>query len=279
MREGRVARGRIEIAWEEHGRGARALVLVHGFTGSRRDFGPQLEALARLGRTVLVDLRGHGASSNTGASHDYRLDALCDDLLGVLDATGCGRCDLLGHSMGGMVALRAALRAPERLASLILMDTSPRALEGIPLDVFRQAWEIARQSGMNSLLEILRSRGSDSTRTDADRRLEQEWGDAYWSDWRVPNFTAMDPEAYAALGREMVEQASLEPRLGEIATPTLVLVGEQDAPFLASSEALERGIPDARLVLIPDAAHQPQLENPPAWLAALEDHLKRVRGA
>ncbi len=278
MREGRVARGRVEIAWEEHGSGDRALVLVHGYTGSRLDFRPRLDALAQRGRTVLFDLRGHGASTNTGSSDDYTLDALRDDLFAVLDATGCEGCDLLGHSMGGMVALRAALEAPERIGSLLLMDTSPRALEGMPLDQFRKAWEIARRAGMGALLEILRARGGDGTRSDADRRLEQSWGEGYWSEWRVPNFSAMDPEAYAALGRQMVEQPSLEPRLGEIDAPTLVLLGAEDEPFLAASEALERGIRGARRLLIPDAAHQPQLENPSAWIAALEEHLKRARG-
>src|SRR5690606_32861355 len=123
----RTAVNGIEIEWEAHGEGPRALVLVHGFTGSRRDFAPRVPELAALGRTVLPDLRGHGGSTNTGDPAGYTLEQLADDLLAFLAAEGLSGCDLLGHSLGGMVVLRAALAAPERIGSLILMNTAARA--------------------------------------------------------------------------------------------------------------------------------------------------------
>jgi pimeloyl-ACP methyl ester carboxylesterase len=89
----------------------------------------------------------------------------------------------------------------------------------------------------------------------------------------------MDPEAYAAFGRALGEAPSLVPRLGAIACPTLVLVGDADAEFRGPADVLARGIPGARLEVLPDAAHQPQHEAPEAWLAAVRDHLARVRGA
>ena len=98
----------------------------------------------------------------------------------------------------------------------------------------------------------------------------------YWARMRA-KLLAMDPEAFAALGPALGEQAGVVERLGEIACPTLVLVGADDAPFLEPSAQLRDGIPDARLVTIPDAAHSPQLENPTAWLAAVTEHLERVR--
>ena len=62
----RVSLHGIEMAYEEVGGGTRPLVVVHGFTGSRRDFAPRVAELAALGRVVLLDLRGHGESTNTG---------------------------------------------------------------------------------------------------------------------------------------------------------------------------------------------------------------------
>ncbi len=273
----RIAIGEIELAYEEQGTGDRALVLVHGFTGSRRDFAPRMSALARLGRTVAVDLRGHGGSTRTGEGASYTLDAIAEDLVGFLETAGLVGCDLLGHSMGGMAVLRAALTAPGHVGSLILMDTAagPPAL---PAGMFELAKQVVASAGLEKLVELMRARGPDDpSRSEADRRLEAKWGDAYWTEWRVPNFRAMDPVAYGAFGDEIFAQAPLVHRLAEISAPTLVLVGEADTGFLAAAEELASGIPDARRIAIPGAAHQPQLENPAAWLDAIAGHLSRVR--
>ncbi len=277
----RIAVNGIEMAYEEHGSGTRPFVLLHGFTGSRLDFAPRIAELAALGRVVLPDLRGHGASTNTGAADGYSLDQLALDLIAFLDALGIDRCDLLGHSMGGMVALRAVLARPERFASLVLMDTSARVPDKLSRAAIDLGARVALEAGMQPFATILRARSSspDADRTAADRRLEAEWGDRYWTDWRFPNYHAMDPHAFAALGAALFDQLPLTARLGEIHCPTLVMVGSGDTGFLLAADELEQGIPGARLVVIPDAGHQPQLENPSAWLAALRDHLARAREA
>jgi pimeloyl-ACP methyl ester carboxylesterase len=275
----RVRAGDLEIAYDDVGVGERPLVLVHGFTGHRRDFEPQLPALGSLGRTLAPDLRGHGETGAAADPASYTLARLAEDLLAFLDALGVERCDLLGHSLGGMVTLRAALCAPERVASLVLMDSAARALDFLPADSFRLAWTVALGAGMEKLQALVRERAAtDALRTEADRRLEREWGaERYWARQRE-RFCAVDPEAYAGLGRELLEQESLVPRLGEIRCPTLVLVGEADAPFVREAELLAEHIPHARRAVVPDAGHQPQLENPAAWLAAIGAHLGRVRG-
>jgi 3-oxoadipate enol-lactonase len=277
----RIAVNGVEMAYEEHGSGTRPCVLVHGFTGSRRDFTPRAAELAEQGRVVLPDLRGHGESTNTGAADGYTLDQLSLDLVAFLDALGIEHCDLLGHSMGGMVALRAVLAQPERFASLVLMDTSARAPADLAREPIELAGRVAREAGMVSLAAILRARASspEAGRTAADRRLEAEWGERYWSEWRFPNYHAMDPFAFGALGAAMFDQLPLAARLGAIRCPTLVMVGAGDTSFLGAADELARAIPGAQLRVIPEAGHQPQLENPTAWLAALRDHLARARGS
>jgi len=277
----RIVVNGIEMAYEEHGSGVRPFVLVHGFTGSRLDFAPRIAELAALGRIVLPDLRGHGESTNTGAADGYTLDQLGLDLLAFLDVLGIARCDLLGHSMGGMVALRAVLARPERFASLVLMNTSARAPADLSRDGVELAARVAREVGMAPLATILRARASspEAGRTEADRRLEAAWGDRYWEEWRFPNYHAMDPVAVGALGAALFDQIPLAARLGEIRCPTLVLVGSGDTGFRSAADELAQAIPGARLAVIPDAGHQPQLENPAAWIAALREHLARVRGS
>src|SRR5512145_3325852 len=100
----RVRVNGIEIAYEDRGRGARPLVLVHGFTGFRHDFAGQLDALAGELRVLAPDLRGHGESGRSGDPADYTLARLCEDLLGFLDALEIEQCDLLGHSIRGILA-------------------------------------------------------------------------------------------------------------------------------------------------------------------------------
>ena len=273
----RVRVNGIEIAYDERGRGARPLLLVHGFTGFRHDFASQLDALAEGRRVLAPDLRGHGESGRSDDPADYTLARLSEDLLGFLDTLAIERCDLLGHSMGGMLALRAALARPERVASLLLMDTAPGPLDWVDPAQLALATRVAREAGMAALATILRARAKDDpARGEPDRRVEAEWGEERFWAWRVARVAATDPAAYAALGRALVEQEDLSPRLASIAAPTTVLVGELDHEFRRPAEALAHAIPGARHVVLPGAGHQPQHEAPDAWREAVLAHLLRV---
>jgi pimeloyl-ACP methyl ester carboxylesterase len=268
----------IEIAYEEWGAGERPLLLVHGFTGSRDDWREVLPALGECGRTLAPDLRGHGDTTNPGDASAYGFERLVADLAGLLDAAGIERCDLLGHSLGGMVSLRFALAHPERVASLVLMDTSPRPVRQEMRPVFEAGAKLAREAGMSALFEVLRQQAAeDPERAASMRHLVRALGEeAVWRRMRA-KLEAMDPEAFAALGLLLTEHDDLEQRLAEIRVPTLVLVGAEDEPFLEPAETLARAIADARHQVIPDAAHSPQLANSAVWLEAVIDHLERAR--
>jgi pimeloyl-ACP methyl ester carboxylesterase len=270
--------GAIDMAYTEQGRGERAFVLVHGFTGSSDDFLDVHASLAEAGRTVLVDQRGHGDSSNVGDPDGYSFDIQVADLLGFLDTLGIASCDLLGHSMGGMVALRFALAHPDRLSSLVLMDTSCAPITMMPVAMMQAGARIGREQGMGVLFETMRvGAANDQNRAPASLRCEQEMGpERYWERIRA-KIEAMDPEAMHALAAELADHDAVTERLAEIACPTLVIVGEQDKPFLEPSQTMADQIPDARLVKISDAAHSPQHENRGAWLEAVHAHLERAR--
>ena len=264
----RVRVNGVELAYREVGEvgsGDRPFVLVHGFTGSGLDFEEQLPQLAAERRVVALDQRGHGDSTNTGDPSSYTFEQLNLDLEAFLDALGIERCDLLGHSMGGIVALRFVLAHPERVASLVLMDTAASASEGMSRRMLEGAAGLARSQGMEKLLEGMRST-SAVTQQPAAAAFEARIGsERFWERIRTKIF-AMDPEAFAALGAELLDQESLVPRLGEIDCPTLVLVGEQDANLLPAADVLEKEIRGARRATIPNAAHSPQHENAERWL-------------
>lgn len=261
----------VTIEWEEHGSGPRALVLVHGFTGSRDDFADVTGELADLGRLVLVDQRGHGGSSNPGAGYDFA--QLVTDLRAFFDAAGIERADLLGHSLGGMVALRFTLAHPDRVASLILMDTAAGPVPPISQALGRMLDAVERfgmrriVAGVETMtlagedLDIARIEGADRFRDRARAKLE-----------------AMDQAAFVTLAPLLSDHPSIAARLGEIRCPTTVLVGECDLPFLPTSEELARGIAGAELVRIPGAGHSPQKSGRAAWVAAVRAHVRRARG-
>ncbi|MBW2268305.1 MAG: alpha/beta hydrolase [Deltaproteobacteria bacterium] len=276
MRTRRVRLGDVELSCNEIEGEGRAFVLLHGLTGHRHDFRARLPELADLGWLLVPDLRGHGDFTQTGRDETFVLSQLVADLLAFLDVEGIEACDLLGHSFGGMLALRFVLEHPERVASLVLMDTSPFAPDGYTRAVFAKAGAIARARGMEFLQRAVENAARANSSPSASDRQTRKWADAYWPHHRL-RYTSMDPVAYAALTLCMLEQASVEHRLGEIACPTSVLVGCDDLEFLRGSDALQAGISGAVRVTIPDAGHHPHMENPEAWSAAVREHLARVR--
>lgn len=271
-----AARG-IEFEVEEHGAGPRAFVLVHGYTGSRDDWREQLPELARLGRTIAVDQRGHGGTTNSGEPADYTFEGLVADLEAVLDALEIERCDLLGHSMGGAVALRFALAHPQRLHSLVAMDTSASPMV-LPRNVREAGAHIVRTHGMAALFKAMRARAeSDPARPPAARAFEARIGSDVFAARTERKILQMDPIAFIELAAQLSEAPGVLERLGEIRCPALVMVGEQDGPLVEAADAMQAGLPDARRVTIPDAAHSPQHENPAAWFEAIRAHLERAR--
>ncbi|MGR7000580.1 alpha/beta fold hydrolase [Yinghuangia aomiensis] len=120
--------------YEDHGRptpGTEPLVLLHGFVGSTPRIGPVRRPSSRpTGAWWPATTRPRGRSAKPGRADAYTFDALEADLHAFLDALGLGPVDLLGHSMGGVVAQRYALAHPDRVRSLVLMDTAPEPSGG-----------------------------------------------------------------------------------------------------------------------------------------------------
>jgi pimeloyl-ACP methyl ester carboxylesterase len=248
------------------------LVMVHGFTGAKEDFADHAGRFAEHASVVTFDHRGHGASDKPDDVDAYSLDRLASDTIAVLDALELDRVRLLGHSMGGMVARRLVLAHPERVEALVLMDTSHGPPRGIEPELALVAGEVALTEGMDALRALV-----DEVRplgTEADERLRAErpgyveFGDRKWD--------ATAPAAYAGLARAIVLQPDQLDAMRSIACPTLVVVGEQDTPFLDDSEAMAATVPGATLRVIADAGHSPQFEAPEPWFLAVDGFVRSV---
>jgi pimeloyl-ACP methyl ester carboxylesterase len=246
-----------------------ALVLVHGFGGAKEDFADHVDALATRFHVVTFDHRGHGESDAPEDPASYSLDRLATDTLAVIDAVGAEQALLLGHSMGGMVVRRVVLRAPDRADALVLMDTSPGPVPGMDGEILELGCEIAVTDGMDELKRVMDAFAPLNTpayeRLLAERPGYQEFNDRKWATLSMVMWTT--------LIREIRDQPDQLADLAAVSVPTLVIVGEQDEPFVGVSRKMAATIPGAELVVVPDAGHSPQFENPSAWLAALERFL------
>jgi 3-oxoadipate enol-lactonase len=249
-----------------------ALLLVHGFGGAKEDFADHLDALAQRHRVVTFDHRGHGESEGPADLAAYSFDRMAADVVGVADALGIGRFRLVGHSMGGMVARRVVLAQPERVEALVLMDTSPGPVSGIDPEAMEAAAIVILEEGKDVLKPLLDEAATLETpayqRLLADRPGYQEYEDRKWEQ--------LSAVMWAAMAREMARQPDQLALLADVRCPTLVIVGEQDESFVDASRRMATTIPGAELVIVPDAGHSPQFENPQAWLDALERFLANI---
>jgi pimeloyl-ACP methyl ester carboxylesterase len=247
-------------------------VLVHGFGGAKEDFADHVDALAACYRVVFFDHRGHGESDGPDRVGAYSLDRLAADTLQVADALGIDRFRLLGHSMGGMVARRVVLGHPERVDALILMDTSSGPVPGLDPELIDLAASIAIEQGKDTLKPLLDEAATLETPSH-QRLLRERPGYQEFVDYK---WTALSGVMWGAIARDISQQPDQLRDLAAVSCPTLVIVGAQDRPFFDASHAIAAAIPDARLVVVPDAGHSPQFENPPVWFDALDTFLREV---
>jgi pimeloyl-ACP methyl ester carboxylesterase len=252
-----------------------ALLLVHGFGGAKEDFADFVDALAVRHRVVTFDQRGHGESDDPTDLAAYSLDRSAADVGGVADALGIEKFRLLGHSMGGMAARRFVLAHPARVEALVLMDTSPGPVTGIDPELIELGAQVALNEGKDVLKPMLDEVGV--LVTPAYLRLLDERPD--YREYEVYKWSALSAVMWAAMVRQMVHQPDQLALLGDVRCPTLVIVGEQDETFVEPSRQMAAVIPGAELVIVPDAGHSPQFENPRAWFDALEGFLAGVERA
>lgn len=271
LKRHKVSNGDIETVFYDQGDGP-PLVLLHGFTGSGLDFHDQIPWFSDRHRVLVPDQRGHGESTHSGPKA-YSLNRLADDLASFLDELSLDSVHLLGHSMGGMVALRFALRHPKRLRSLILMDTAAEPLRMFSRAVRAQLALEVRAHGCGGRIDAMRAMPVTPA---IQRGIDFLGADEHWRRLEL-KLNQMDPEAWIALSDEIMEQTPILADIGALSVATTVIVGAHDAAFIEPSARMAAAIPGAHHEVMPLAAHSPQYEDPEAWRRAVNAHLARAR--
>ena len=191
----------LHLYFEVHGEG-RPLVLLHGGLGSGEMFGPVLDALATGHRVITVDLQGHGRTADI--DRPLSLEAMADDIDGLLAHLGIDQADLVGYSLGGGVAFLAAVRHPERVRRLVLVSVN---------------------ADPQAIYAEMRAQQGQLTSAAAEFMVDTPMYQLY-------RRVAPRPEDFGPLldkiGVFMATETNLESRLAELRVPTLFVSGDAD---------------------------------------------------
>ncbi len=251
------------IHYEDSGGNLPPVVLAHGLLMDWEMFAPQVEALGSRCRIITWDARCHGETETTDEPFTYW--DLAEDLRGLLDHLGIARAVIGGMGQGGFVALRFALKNPQRVAALILLGTQTGAEDPEKLAIFKWMLDVWETEGMNDEL----------AETIAAIILGSEWPgrEAWIAKWRQWPPSLLRPALKALAGREDINE-----RLGEIKAPALVIHGTADAATdieLAQHLCSELGncLP---LIRIEGGGHACNLTHPNLVNLAVQQHLVQL---
>lgn len=241
---------------------AATVCLSHSLACSSLMWEPQMPALSERFRVLRYDIRGHGGSEATPPP--YTLDQLADDVVAMLDALSIEQVHWVGLSMGGMIGQSLALRHSRRLLSLVLCDTLS-VVSNEAQRIWSERIETAEREGMAPLCEPTLVR------------------------WFTPAYLQMDPPLVESIRAqilntpimgyigccEAIRRINYIDRLDRIHLPTRVIVGAEDqATTPADAQIIHRRIEGSSLVVIDDAAHLSNVEQPEAFNNAMVGFLQ-----
>jgi pimeloyl-ACP methyl ester carboxylesterase len=271
----------LRVHYKQAGSGRPVLLLVHGSFLNLHSWDAVLAPLAEHATVIALDRPAFGLTDRPlpADQHDvnpYSPEGQADLLIALLDGLGIQRAVLVGSSAGGTTSLLAALRHPERVHALVLVDAmvySGYAVSEFPawlrplLDAASPLWALLLRGAIGALHDTaLRSFWHDPAKLTPEALAHyrqniqvQHWEHALWELIRASH------------------ALNLEGFLETIRMPALVLTGEHDQTVRATeSMRLARALPNADLVSIPECGHLPHEEQPAAFLQAVRAFLPRI---
>ena len=231
----------------------KALILTHGYSSTADMWAGQIAPLSKHFKVITWDMRGHGQTDYPADQAAYSEEATVADMAALLDAAGAQDAIVGGLSLGGYMSLAFHATYPERTRALLIIDTGP----GYKNDQARDGWN----ANAVQRAERYETQGlPDLAKASAEVRLA-----------RHRDATGL---ARAARGMLTQKNARVIESLPTVAVPSVVIVGANDTPFLAASDYMAAKIPGAKKVVIPDAGHSANIDQPEAFNAALLDFLQ-----
>lgn len=255
-----------QLAVQVHGdAGAPVVLMAHSILSASMMWGAQAQLLASQGfRVVCADTRGHGASE--APAGPTRMDDLVADSVAVLDALGIAKAHYVGLSLGGMSGFGLGIHHAERLLSLCLCDARAD-MPPAAAAVWPERIEAALTQGCAALATSTLERWFGAAFLQAHPGLAQR----FTATIAATSTTGFVGCAQALMGLDYLG------RVGDITTPTTLIVGANDGPLPQAMQQLQGLIRGAHLEVIADAGHLPNIDQPAAFNAALLRHFSAHR--
>jgi len=257
------------LYFEEEGKGKETLVFGHSMLFNLRMFDSQVAFLKNNYRCVRFDFKGHGKSESTLTGYD--LDSLAKDIVEFIKLRDCRQCHFIGFSMGGMVSLRIAIKYPELIKSLILIDTSSEPEPAHKMLKNKAMLFIAKYIGLKPITNQVMSLffGSDFLKDPKRSTLREKWRNYFISNNRAGIVKA---------GKGVLFRKGISDKISQIKHPTTILVGANDElTDLSKANILHAGIENSSLEIIPRAGHMSPVEEPDIVNRIIKEHLKDVQ--
>jgi len=249
----------INLYYEVDGEG-QSLLFIHGLGSSTQDWDLQIKEFSKSYQVITFDLRGHGQSDKP--SGPYSLPMFATDTAGLLKSLDVKSAHVVGLSLGGGIAFQLAIDYPALVKTMVIVNSAPELVVRSFKDRMGvwQRFAIVRLLGMRKMGEVLSKRLFPK---DEHESLRTTF---------VESWAKNDPRAYQDAMRAMVGW-SVTDKLGSINCPVLVITADQDYTPVAIKEEYTKLIPNAELVIIPDAHHATPVEQPEKFNTVLMDFL------
>lgn len=248
-------------------KGEKTILLLHGYLESLDVWEDFAKLLAKEYRVVAMDLPGHGISQVMGPVHT--MSFLADTVVGVLDELEIDKVTIVGHSMGGYVALQTLRLHPDRLEGLVLLSSTPNP--DSPEKLLDRDREIAMvEAGHKDLLATTAAKNGFAS--DNLKRMQDE---IIFLEEQV---LVTEPEGVVALLRGMKEREDSNELLRSSSLPQLFILGKKDSYIpLEKAEEMVAAHPQAKVVWLENSGHLGYFEEPEACATAIGEFMKNVK--
>lgn len=242
------------IHYQVIGKGKETLLFSHGYLMSNEMFKGQIDLFKDQFKCIAYDHRGHGKSEVT--KDGYELDNLMTDAISLIGKLDLGPVHFIGMSTGGFIGMRIAIKRPELLKSLILMDTSAEEESKDALKKNNTLLWVVKHIGYFPVVDhVMPILFHDAFLKDKSRKSEVK-------KWRKI-ITSHKKKGIVPFGKGIFARDRFLEKLSEITIPTAVIVGENDVPTPPQhSKNIVDNIPNAELYTIPEAGHSSAVEKP-----------------
>lgn len=239
-----------------------AVLFIHGLGSSTRDWEMQVPFFSKNFQVVTYDVRGHGKSDKPPGP--YSVPLFAQDATGLIKALDLQKTNVVGISMGGMIAFQLAIDAPDLINSLVIVNSGPELVIRTMKDRMN-LWQrrlIVRLLGMRKMGAVLGGRLFPKPEHEEIRQL-------FADRWAENDTRAYQDAMNALVGW------SVSDRLSQIACPVLVIAADEDYTPISAKEAYVKKLRDAEFVVVPDSRHATPVEHPEVFNQVVDSFLEK----